>query len=179
MPGEYFPTKKEFALKTGMENPHVSSWEHQKKKGKSPVLICPKCHAVYFDKHWHDNRFLSQAYKWNKGVEYEMCPEDRQIKEGKGRVNYEGELILSSIPQNLIMEIARQIRNIAKRAEKRDPLDKAMRIEIKKSGIRVLTTENQLAVSIGKQIDQSHKGGKLEINWSERDKPARVVWKYK
>ena len=142
-------------------------------------MICPKCHAVYFDKHWHSNKFLSQAYKWNKGVEYELCPEDKQIKEGKGWVNYEGEVILKKIPKDKMTEIIQQIRNIGKRGKSRDPQDKIIKLEIGANKIRVLTTENQLAASIGKQIDQAHKGGKLEIEWSHQDKPARVVWEYK
>ncbi|MBU4421620.1 hypothetical protein L6259_03300 [Candidatus Parcubacteria bacterium] len=177
MKDEYFSNKKQDSTRRGADKPRFPSSEH--KKGKTAVLICPKCHAVYFDKHWHDNEFLSQAYKWNRGVSYQLCPEDKLIMQGGGKVNYEGELVLSRIPQDLLMEIAREVRNIAKRAKKRDPEDKAMRIEIKKSSIRVLTTENQLAVSIGKQIDHAHKGGELEIKWSERDKLARVFWKHK
>lgn len=107
-----------------------------------------------------------------------MCPEDKWIKEGKGRVNYEGEVILKKIPKNKMTEIAGLIRNIGKRGKARDSQDKIIKLEISANQIRVLTTENQLAVSIGKQVDRSHKGGKLEIKWSHEDKPARVIWIY-
>lgn len=160
-------------------SPHRPSSEHQKQKGMSPVKICPKCHAVYFDKHWHSSKFLEQAYKWNKGVDYELCPEDKWIKRGKGKVNFEGEVILKNIPKDKLTEIAQQIRNIAKRAKSRDPQDKIMKLEISARKIRVLTTENQLASSIGKQIDRAHKGGKLEIKWGHKDKLVRVLWEYK
>ena len=151
----------------------------QKIKGESPVKICPQCHAVYFDKHWHSNKFLHQAYNWHTKVGYELFPEDRWLKGGAAAVNYEGEVILKNIPKEKIQEIVQQIRNIGKRATARDPEDKIIKIEIKGRQVRVLTTENQLAASIGKQIDEAHKGGKLDIKWSKDDQLARVDWDYK
>ena len=63
----------------------------QKGAGESPVKICPKCHAVYFDKHWHSNKFLHQAYSWHTQVGYELCPEDKWTAGSGGSINYEGE----------------------------------------------------------------------------------------
>ena len=171
--------KKQFRTRAGKDQPRVPSREHIKKKGRSPVLICPKCHAVYFDKHWHSNKFLSQAYKWNLRVEYVLCSEDKLIKAGKKQVDFGGEVLFYKIPKNKMQEIVQQIRNIGKRGRLRDPQDKIIKIEVGARQIRVLTTENQLAVSIGKQIDRAHKGGELKIKWSHKDKPARVVWEYK
>lgn len=153
--------------------------EHKKVKGKSPGIICPKCHAVFFDKHWHGSDALYQAYKTASEIVYEMCPEDKMIEEGHGETNYEGEAVFLNVPPGEVLEIVQQIRNIGKRAERRDPEDKIIKIDIKGRLIRVLTTENQLAVSIAKQVDKSHKGGKLEIKWSDGDQTARAVWEFK
>jgi hypothetical protein len=145
--------------------------EHIKTKGKKKTIICPKCRAVYFDKHWH---YGGGLYKFvGEGAREELCPEDKTAS----AVSYGGELILKNIPPAHKEDILNQIRNISKRAEARDPEDKIIKIEIKGGGqIRVFTTENQLAANLGRQIDKAHKGGKLEIKWSKTDKLARVIW---
>ena len=153
--------------------------EHKKVKGKAPGIICPKCHAVYFDKHWHPAEKLAEAYAASENIIYELCPEDKEIADGHGEINYEGEAIFQDIPPGEVLEIVREIENIGKRAEHRDPEDKIIKIDVKGRQIRVLTTENQLAVSIGKQVGKSHKGGKLEIKWSKGNEPARAVWTHK
>jgi hypothetical protein len=67
-------------------------------------------------------------------------------------------------------------RNVGRRAQARDPEDRIIKINDAPGGAVVTTTENQLAVSIGKQIDRARKGGKLDITWSQGDKPVRVRW---
>ena len=151
----------------------------QKGAGESPVKICPKCHAVYFDKHWHNNKFLHQAYSWHTKVGYELCPEDKWLAGSGSAINYEGEVVLKRLPKEKMQEIVQQIRNIGKRAENRDPEDKIIKIEIKSNQIRVLTTENQMAVGIAKQVADAHKGGELDIKWSNNDQLARAEWSYK
>jgi hypothetical protein len=42
--------------------------------------------------------------------------------------------------------------------------------------VRVTTTENQLAISLGKQVDSAFKGGTLKIRFSDEDLPVRVFW---
>jgi len=157
--------------------------EHIKVKGKRPGIICPKCHAVYFEKRWHPARELAAAYAASEDIIYELCPEDKEMEKGHGAMGYEGELILKNVPNGSVVEITQEIRNIGKRAEARDPEDKIIKIDPSTSSglteIRVLTTENQLAVSIAKQVARAHKGGKLEIKWSKADQPARAVWTYK
>ena len=59
----------------------------------------------------------------------------------------------------------------------RDPNDRVLKIEDTKKGLRILTAENRLALSIGKRVHRSHKGGTLTITWSPGDMPVRVHWK--
>lgn len=153
--------------------------EHKKVKGKSSGIICPKCHAVFFDKRWHPAKDLAAAYAASDEIIHELCPEDKEIEKGRGVAGYEGEVILKNVPKGLFLEIIQEIRNIGKRAESRDPEDKIIKIENTAGVIRVLTTENQLAVGIAKQVARAHKGGDLEIKWSRGDQTARAVWEFK
>ncbi|MFH1193541.1 MAG: hypothetical protein V1661_00940 [bacterium] len=161
------PSKKS---KMDQDTTHLPRLENTETKGKKEMIICPKCRAVYFDKHWH---YGGGLYKFvGKNSRQELCPEDKPA----ASISYKGELILKNIPPAHKEDILNQIRNIGKRAEVRDPEDKIIKIEIKGGQIRVLTTENQLVANLGRQIDRAHKGGKLEIKWSKGDKLARVVW---
>jgi hypothetical protein len=67
-------------------------------------------------------------------------------------------------------------RNVANRAGRRDPEDRIIKIVDAGESVVIYTTENQLAVSIGKQIHSARKGGTLVITWSHQDKPVRVRW---
>ena len=58
----------------------------------------------------------------------------------------------------------------------RDPEDRVVRVEDTKKGLRILTSESHLAVSIGKRVDRSHKGGTLAITWAPDDTTVRVQW---
>lgn len=58
----------------------------------------------------------------------------------------------------------------------RDPEDRVLRVEDTKKGLRILTSESHLAVSIGKRVDRSHKGGTLSIAWAPDDTTVRVHW---
>lgn len=58
----------------------------------------------------------------------------------------------------------------------RDPNDRVVRVEDTKKGLRILTSESHLAVSIGKRVDRSHKGGTLSIAWAPDDTTVRVQW---
>ncbi|MFH1611690.1 MAG: hypothetical protein ABH887_00225 [bacterium] len=66
------------------------------------------------------------------------------------------------------------INNIGERAFKRDPMDRIIKINDNKTEIEILTTENQLAISIGKQIKSAFKGD-IEIKLSKEESVVRVI----
>jgi len=134
--------------------------------------VCKRCHAVYFGKHWQTSPKLYAEFKARRAAEI-LCGECRQIQQKDG---FGGEVILKNITAAEKTEIIQEIKNIGARASRRDPEDQIIKIEDKGKSVRVTTTENQLAISIGKQVDRAHKGGKLEIKLSKEDKPVRVVW---
>lgn len=175
------PRSKKDKLTAG-HTPRVAPywWQHEV-KGEKQLRICPRCGAVYFDEHWHTIPNFSKLYQKmlpRPPIVEELCAEDRWIKEGKreGKTHWEGEVIL----ENLILadkkEILNLVRNVGKRAFVRDPEDRIIKVEDMGSKVRITTTENQLAASIGKQVSWAFKGGKLEIIWSDEDAPARVRW---
>ncbi|MDP3985522.1 MAG: hypothetical protein Q8P82_02045 [bacterium] len=157
------------------------SWWGKETKGLEKIVVCPKCHALYYDKHWHSwSQAKGLAERLRKlSVVEEMCTECRWSHDAgsESKRSYEGEVILAgwgTLEEK--REIIQIIRNVGNRATRRDPEDQIIRIDDQGNKIRVLTTENQLAVSIGKQVDRARKGGRLEIIFSEQDAIARVRW---
>ena len=76
-------------------------------------------------------------------------------------------------------EMVAIVRKAGKRAIRRDPMDRIVSVTVYGGRIRVLTSENQLAVSLGKQLHRARKRSVLTITWSAHDKPVRVHWKAK
>lgn len=161
------------------QQPRIApDWWEKEIKGKKELMICSECDAIYYDKHWHTNKKYAAVLRNQKGIKKELCAECKWQEDAKkGIENFEGEVVLKNLPlSEQKTEILNLVRNVGKRAAKRDPEDRIIKIEDKGKTVRILTTENQLAVSIGKQIDRAFKGGKLEIKWSEKDSLARVEW---
>lgn len=111
-----------------------------------------------------------------KPVVKELCAECKWITGGKGKTGWEGELILENLISDDKKEILNLVRNVGKRAFLRDPEDQIIKIDDRGEKVIITTTENQLAVSIGKQVASAFKGGHMEIIWSAEDAPARVRW---
>jgi hypothetical protein len=156
-------------------------WEKETKKRKG-MMMCGNCAAVYFDGHWHTIPAMASTLKGGrKPVDAAICYEchcaagiiDR--KEG-----FEGILTLDGLEDAAEKaEILATARNFGKRATKRDPNDRVINIDDRGARVIITTTENQMAVGMGKAVDASHKGGKLRISWSDDDLPVRVYWKRK
>lgn len=176
------PRTKLPRLLTRKQAPRIApSWWEKETQGQSRLVVCSECRAVYFDKHWHTNPNMANVLLASPGVEHAVCTECSWKRQSAGKtVNYEGEVLLQNIPdEETKLQILRLVRNVGKRALTRDPEDQIIRIEDKPGRVRVTTTENQLAVAIGKQVARAFKGGELQIKWSHEDGPARVVWTYK
>lgn len=141
--------------------------------------MCPRCGAIYFDKHWHIIPNFWVEYKKmlpKKEVVEELCAECKWIDGGREDTGWEGEVTLENLVTDDKEEILKLVRNVGARAFLRDPEDQIIKIEDRGKKVIITTTENQLAVSIGKQVASAFKGGKLEIIWSAEDAPARVRW---
>lgn len=141
--------------------------------GKVDIVMCKNCDAVYYEKSWHHSLEDYWQLSQDKRVKFVICPACQMIKDKK----YEGVVTLENVPQKREEEILRLVRNVAERAFKRDPMDRIIHIDHEapdgKSTINIFTTENQLAVSIGKQIKRAFKE-KLDIQWSHQESTVRV-----
>jgi hypothetical protein len=146
------------------------------------MRLCSHCGAVWFDGHWHTapalSALLGKAGKPSgKG---EICRQCHWLVVGApsgGKGLFEGELTLDGLADlDEKAEILKTVRNVAGRAERRDPEDHIVAIDDRGERVVITTTENQLAVSIGKAVAAAFKGGKLTITWSDKDLPARVYW---
>ena len=141
-------------------------------EGKKDILICKKCNAVYYYKSWHhrldDYPYLSEKIN----LKFVLCPACQMIKEKK----YEGEVIVENVSQKVRKEIINTVKNMGEEAFRRDPQDRIISIKETNGNskrISILTTENQLAVRIGKKITRTFKG-KLNIRYSKKESTARI-----
>lgn len=144
---------------------------------KKEFIICPNCESVFFDKAWHhsleeDARHLRKS----KHLKFKVCPACQMEKDR----TFEGELVVTLSQERTAEknEIINLIKNSDKQARAHDPMDRVLWIEYKGGEIRVLTSENQLAVRIGKKLESAFKGGSLEIKHSHGEDIIRVFWKY-
>lgn len=176
----FVPAGKAGDKRTGAHmSSNAANWWGKEVKGKKEVRVCTRCHAVYFDKHWHT---IPGIFAWMKkrGIAADgLCLECTWVTRGaRAAMNYEGEVTLEGFAsQKEKQEILKLVRNVGARAVLRDPEDQIMAIEDKGGKVVIRTTENQLALSIGKQVARAFKGGEFEIKYSYEDAPVRVYWR--
>lgn len=140
-------------------------------------MACPDCFSVYYDKHWHAPSFFGGKGAVRSAVLVrERCIECAIRAKARGSVVFGGEVLLKgAYDHDEQDELLRLVRNVGKRASKRDPQDRIVRIDRSGATVKILTSENQLAVSIGKQLHRARKGSSLTITWSHDDKLVRVL----
>jgi hypothetical protein len=183
MPHKYNPT---FAAARRRQNAknldiRVPRWWSKEVKAGTAIASCPNCHALYFDKHWHTWSNASTVLPKGHKVREEICAACRMLvpskKGDRSEFGYEGEVVLSGLNDTALkLEIVRLIKNVSARAVLRDPEAQVIKIEDKGRSVRVTTTVNQLAEAIGKEVASAHKGGELNIRFSNDNLPVRVYW---
>lgn len=160
----------------------VPRWWSKDVKVGTAVASCPRCYALFYDKHWHTWSNASVTLPARTKVREEMCGACKTLGPGYGNsaFGYEGEVILSGLnDQAFKKDILRTVKNVAERARERNPESQIIKIEDNGRTARITTTKNQLAVAIGKEVDSAHKGGELTIRFSDDNKLARIFWKTK
>ena len=138
--------------------------------GKKEIVICKDCSAVYGEKHWRHSMEEEKHLGEDKQVRFAVCPAC-QMKRDK---TFEGQVIVENVPVDLRSEIERLIYRVGDRANRRDPMDRILDLRSRKNGFEVRTSENQLAISMGKQIARAYKKAKAEVQLSEGESVARV-----
>jgi len=189
----YNPFKKEQRQIKGKFHPRRQKSRREEAEfglGKENILVCEKCSAVYCCKSWKARFGDVPRLKESKNIKFVLCPACQQILEKK----YEGEIILENVPNDFKEEIRALVKNYGKKASMKDPMDRVISIEEQKicrvtagrkrkatsrknfrglKNIRILTTENQLAVRLAQKINEIF-GGKLSISYSHQEDTARI-----
>lgn len=142
--------------------------------GAKGFIFCPHGEAVYFKKTWHETSyFFNKApdLKKETSIEFKLCPAHEMLKNHQ----YEGEIVLSHVPEKFKKEIMRLVGAMDDYGKMRDILDRVLTTEIKKDEIRFTTSENQLAKKIGKKIVNSLKNhAKIEVRQGKESDVVRV-----
>lgn len=141
--------------------------------GKKPVdfLVCSKCRAVFHDKYWQWNAVLLAKPAGDKQANT-ICPACKI----KRKTEAEGILELAGfVSGSQKQEILGLLKNAGQRATERDPLDRIFAWDDTEKKVTVYTTENQLAISLGKQVKRAFNG-ELQIGLSRNSDVVRVRW---
>lgn len=140
-------------------------------KRKKGILICSNCGALYFKGHW---KHASEVDNVNnlKVFNHILCPACDMIKNHK----FEGEVLIENIRPEIKKELINSIKNVGKIAYQRDPEDRIISIKNKDNLLEILTTENQLAVRIGKKLKKTFNGD-LKITHSKKESTSRAYLK--
>lgn len=168
------------AVKTGMiGRRHQRSRKEESEFGLAgkEFLACSDCGIFYYDKFWHRSLLGEKLehLKENRQFKFTVCP---ACKMKRDKI-FEGELTVRLTTNNrrLKEEILNTIKNSDKQAQERDPLDRILWTEDRKDGLHIFTSENQLAVRIGKKLESSFPKSTLEIKHSGED-IIRVYWEF-
>ena len=133
------------------------------------IIFCKVCKAVYYKKSWHHN--LEEGLKKIKEtapVHFTTCVACDMVARGE----FEGEIIIENVPPKIKTDLTHLAESFGKRAYEKDPMDRVIAITREGSGMRITTTENQLAVKLAKKINEAFKG-KAKILYSA--KPSAVA----
>lgn len=147
------------------------SRKEKEDRGKGDVIICPICASVYWYKSWHHNLEGYKHLTEEKMVKFFLCPACTMVKNKM----FEGQVFIEHIPGEIRREIENLIYHIADRAYARDPMDRLLDMRPSKNdGLEIRTSENQLAMSIAKEVASAHKHTKPEVRLSKDESSVRV-----
>lgn len=145
--------------------------EHEEfgREHKGPIE-CPRCRNVHFKKMWHTP---GSSPKHAEGevaapAREELCPACKMVKEHL----FEGELFVEGVPAEHKTELLNLVHNVGKHATEIDPQHRIIDIEETDKGLRVTTTENQLADRLAKKIQETFKA--VDVHLSHSKEPYEV-----
>jgi hypothetical protein len=144
-------------------------------KGKKQMkenIVDPKSELVYEEKRWKKVDEVSPRLVDTLKTAESPVTKMQNAKICDGVLHLTGTFI-----KDHKEEILNTMKNSGTLAQERDSMNIIERIENpSEEHIIVYTLKNQLAVKLGKKVDQSFKGGKLDISWSKEDQPVEVKW---
>jgi NMD protein affecting ribosome stability and mRNA decay len=149
-------------LKPHLEDPYLT-----RKSYKEPT-VCPRCGLVYRYRRWQ----RMSDFDAKEAVQRRKCPACRKEEDHyvMGIVYISGDFFK---PRR--EEIVNMLRNEEKKTLIHNPLDRIMGIIEDKSGLRIETTSENLAIHLGRMLYHAY-GGDVEYRFSDEQKLARVFW---
>ena len=144
--------------------------EHEFPKGKTGLIFCKDCNAVYYKKSWHRSLRAYKNLREDLAVTFSRCPACEMVKNKQ----FEGEIIIKNVPEKNSNDLIHLIEAFCHRAYERDPMDRLINLEKTKDGFIVKTTENQLAVKLAKKIKETFKKVDYKISYSSS--PSDVTY---
>ncbi len=137
---------------------------------KDPT-VCPTCGLVFHQKRWVKDEKLAQELS-EKGIKFDIkdCPACRKIKD-----NYPFGIleVNTKYVKTKKEEVNNLIRNVVEAEEKRNPLEKIMKLNFDENKIYIETTTGHLSKKLGMKIKKAF-GGNLKIVFSSDQKLVRV-----
>ena len=140
--------------------------------GYTGTVVCPRCHAIYNDKHWHFDEAEYERLRDAPDVNAVICPADEKIE----REEYDGFVTLKSslIPKNEEAVLG-LIYNTEKHIQANNPMARIAKLSVDGDTIEVHTISTFLAERIGKELGKAYHG-ELDIKPSPREQFIRVSW---
>lgn len=133
--------------------------------------ICEGCGAMYTQKVWR----ARQSDRWVPvdSADRDLCPACQRFrsKQARGRVVLKGDTALAHDE-----ELRRRLSNVERRARHTQPERRIVSIERRPDGLEVLTTSQQLAHRIAREIEKL-RGGHVVYRWSSRDGGLLAIWR--
>ncbi|GEM_PF-3481752 len=168
--------KNQKKISSDITTPKLRKVEHSRSQaavGKRPsgLQLCQKCHAVYYRKRWQWDYPLYEKHKNDKSL-LTTCPacSKEHPEQAEGILELTG---FQSADQRA--QIKSLLENANRRANERDPQDKIFKWETKGSTIILYITENQLAMSLARQVRRAF-GGDISIATASEEDIVRVKW---
>lgn len=135
---------------------------------KEPT-ICPSCGLVFHKKRWIRDEHIREVV--SEVAEKHKCPACRKIDDHY----FMGQVVISGDFFHTVKdELVHLIHNQEKKESFRNPLARIMSLKYQKDNLIVETTTENLAVMIGKAIENAYQGN-LQISFSD-NKIAHVQW---
>lgn len=137
-----------------------------KVRGKLPdPTVCPTCRAIYRDGRWAWGSAPVDAHE-------AVCPACQRTADSypAGILTISGDFY----PEHRD-EILGLARNVEERERAQHPLKRIMEITESESGVRVTTTDPNLARAIGEGIESAY-GGELDYSYTAESNELRASW---
>lgn len=164
-----------FSKKSAVKLPerHKEPQHDEYGQARKEITMCRRCHGILIKNVWRP-----AGFQWPKNMRLPhtktkliLCPACKMIESNL----YEGELLILDVPEKEKTELLRLISAFSDRARMHDHQDRIIDLKKRGNGFRVTTTENQLAVKLGKKIRDTFKKDRVRYSVSYSQEPYEVA----